>query len=169
MRSQSVCASKRNYYRQRKEQAALDEIDAHDTGPELDVDGDDWKSDLLDRLLEMESDAFERLAQRLLREAGFRNVEVLGRTGDGGLDGVGTNRLTCQLPRQVYFCDPNSPWQRCTNENTNGLLLQYFPKGTDMSQLTQHDLVQAAYSLNTRLRQTLNWMTPSDKLAEALQ
>ncbi len=70
---------------------------------------------------------------------------------------------------EVFFCDPNSPWQRGTNENTNGLLRQYFPKGTDMSKLTQHDLDEAAYSLNTRPRQTLNWMTPSDKLAETLQ
>ena len=69
----------------------------------------------------------------------------------------------------VYFCDPKSPWQRGTNENTNGLLRQYFPKGTDMSKLTQHDLDQAAYSLNTRPRQTLGGMTPSDKLAETLQ
>ena len=69
----------------------------------------------------------------------------------------------------VYFCDPKSPWQRCTNENTNGLLRQYFPKGTDMSKLTQADLDQAAYSLNTRPRQTLNGMTPSDKLAETLR
>ncbi len=69
----------------------------------------------------------------------------------------------------VYFCDPKSPWQRGSNENTNGLLRQYFPKGTDMSKLTQHDLDQAAYSLNTRPRQTLGGMTPSDKLAETLQ
>ena len=69
----------------------------------------------------------------------------------------------------VFFCDPKSPWQRGSNENTNGLLRQYFPKGTDMSKLTQADLDKAAHSLNRRPRQTLDGMSPSDKLAEVLQ
>jgi IS30 family transposase len=70
---------------------------------------------------------------------------------------------------QVFFCDPKSPWQRGSNENTNGLLRQYFPKGTDMSLLTHTDLDKAAHSLNGRPRQTLDGMTPSEKLAEVLQ
>ena len=77
-------------------------------------------------------------------------------------------QFTVDTGVQVYFCDPQSPWQCGTNENTNGRLRQYFPKGTDMAALTQHDLDQAAYSLNTRPRQTLGWMTPSQKLAHAV-
>ena len=90
-------------------------------------------------------------------------------TWDQGKEMAQHVRFTVDTGVQVFFCDPRSPWQRGTNENTNGLLRQYFPKGTDMSLLTQDDLDQAAYSLNTRPPQTLGRMTPSQKLAETLQ
>ena len=69
---------------------------------------------------------------------------------------------------QVYFCDPHSPWQRGSNENTNGLLRQYMPKGTDLSKLSVKDLTAIERSLNGRPRKTLGYMKPSEKLTELL-
>jgi IS30 family transposase len=69
----------------------------------------------------------------------------------------------------VYFCDPRSPWQRGSNENTNGLLRQYFPKGrTDFATITQTELNTVADQLNTRPRLTLGWATPGERMAQLL-
>ncbi|MEU6479023.1 IS30 family transposase, partial [Streptomyces sp. NPDC047017] len=68
----------------------------------------------------------------------------------------------------VFFCDPGSPWQRGSNENTNGLLRQYFPKGTDLARYTRAELDAVAAELNSRPRKTLGWETPAERLTKLL-
>jgi IS30 family transposase len=89
-------------------------------------------------------------------------------TWDQGAELAQHARLKIDLGLQVYFCDPQSPWQRGTNENTNGLLRQYFPRGTDLARHSPGDLTAVADALNSRPRKTLGWRTPAEVLDEHL-
>ena len=89
-------------------------------------------------------------------------------TWDRGKEMAAHKSFTVATNVQVYFCDPRSPWQRGTNENTNGLLRQYFPKGTDLSSFSQAHLNRVAQRLNQRPRKTLGFETPADKLQAVL-
>ncbi len=89
-------------------------------------------------------------------------------TWDQGIELSEHLRLTIEADLPVFFCDPHSPWQRGTNENTNGLLRQYFPKGTDLSVHSPEDLALVAAALNGRPRKTLHWRTPAEALTALL-
>lgn len=90
-------------------------------------------------------------------------------TWDQGAEMAQHAQLRVDTGLDVYFCDPQSPWQRGSNENTNGLLRQYFPKGTDLSQHGADELNAVAHALNTRPRKTLGWKTPAEALDRLLK
>ena len=90
-------------------------------------------------------------------------------TWDQGAEMAQHVQLRIDTGLEIYFCDPQSPWQRATNENTNGLLRQYFPKGTDLSAHSADEIAAVAAALNTRPRKTLEWKTPAEALDELLR
>jgi IS30 family transposase len=89
-------------------------------------------------------------------------------TWDRGTEMAAHKRFTVATEVEVYFCDPKSPWQRGTSENTNRVLRQYLPRGTDLSGYNQRDLDAIALKLNTRPRKTLSYRTPAATLASTV-
>ena len=89
-------------------------------------------------------------------------------TYDRGSEMACHPELARRLKIDIWFCDPHAPWQRGSNENTNGLLRQFFPKGTDLSTISQTELNDVARLMNQRPRKTLGWKTPEEAMAEEL-
>jgi IS30 family transposase len=112
----------------------------------------------------------EHVVDRLIQTMGRLPVELLkSLTWDQGTEMAKHVNFTLATDCTVYFCDPHSPWQRGTNENTNGLLRQYYPKGvTDFRTVTQAQFDEVARQLNGRPRETLHWKTPAEKIADLL-
>jgi IS30 family transposase len=122
-------------------------------------------------LTELGYDASTETVTTKIAEQIVRLPEQLRRslTWDQGKEMAAHLDFTIATGVTVYFCDPHSPWQRGSNENTNGLLRQYFPKGTDLAVHGQVELDRVAAQLNHRPRQTLGWLTPAEKMAELLR
>jgi IS30 family transposase len=121
------------------------------------------------KLVKVDGKDATSVAAALTREVG-KLPEELRRslTWDRGPEMAQHKTFSIATTVKVYFCDPKSPWQRGTNENTNGLLRQYFPKGTDLSAFTQPELDDVARLLNQRPRKTLDFLTPAEKLQDVL-
>lgn len=121
-------------------------------------------------LVRLESKSAPYVSDALARHVGTLPAQLKrSLTWDRGSEMADHKRFTVDTGVQVYFCDPKSPWQRGSNENTNGLLRQYLPRGRGISGYTQEELDEIAWRLNTRPRKTLGFMTPAAKLEEVLR
>ena len=120
-------------------------------------------------LIKLDSKQADHVAARLAEHIG-RLPAALARslTWDQGTEMAQHQAITLATDMAIYFCDPHSPWQRGSNENTNGLLRQYFPKGTDLSVHTAEHLESVAAELNGRPRQTLGFITPAEAMQRLL-
>ena len=126
------------------------------------IQGSQWREGRRETLKPPDHNGLIKNARKLPQEL-YKSL-----TWDRGKEMADHKRFTLATDIKVYFCDPQNPWQRGTNENTNGLLRQYFPKGTDLSAYSQAKLNAVARKLNERPRKTLNYETPAERFSQSV-